>query len=163
LDVKEGVVERGVADLFSLQTTRQAMMPVEINLQPEGTPGGNTHVAQPQFLVEEIEVVMQALAVVRAQVRLTRRLIVPRPIGGTRFQGGEDPDQTGVLASLPEDLMNLILLAKALRSADELNLQPVLGCQALGIFSQGLAQRLRPSRVVKDADVVGVKISRHAL
>ena len=139
------------------------MMPVEINLQAEGTPGGNAHITQSQFFVDEIEVVMQALAVVGAQVRLTRRLVVPRPIRGTRFHGGEDPDQTRVLASLLEDLVNLVLLAKALRSSDELDLQPVLDRQLFSVFPQRLAQRLRPARIVKDANLMGVKISRHAL
>src|SRR6478752_10091827 len=102
---------------------------------------------------------MQALAVVGAQVGLTRRLIVPRSIGRTRFHGGEDPDQTRVLASLLEDLVNLVLLAKALRSADELDLQPVLGRQPFSVFPQRLAQRLRPARISQRCELGGRKDS----
>ena len=94
---------------------------------------------------------MQALAVVGAQVGLSRRLVMPGTISGAGFHGGEDPDQTRVLASLPEDLMNLVLLAEALRPADEFDFQRVLGRQALGVLAQRFAQRLRPPDVVKDA------------
>jgi hypothetical protein len=35
---------------------------IEVDLQPEWCPGRNAHVAQPELLVDEVEVVMQALA-----------------------------------------------------------------------------------------------------
>ena len=48
------------------------MMSVEIDLQSEGKPGGNADAAQSQLFVDEIEVVMQALAVIGTQTGLAR-------------------------------------------------------------------------------------------
>src|SRR5579875_2535161 len=143
-DLDESVVPSGVADLLALETAGQAVMPIEINLQAERAPGGDADVAQPQFLIDEIKVVVQALTVVGAQVRLARGLVLP-----------------GTLAVLLQHLMNLVLLAEALGAADEFDLQPVLSRQLLGVRPQRLAQRLRPLRGVKDADVTGIEIPRH--
>jgi hypothetical protein len=49
-----GRKRRAGDDLPPLQTAGQTVMPVEINLQPEGTPGGDANLAQPQFLIDEI-------------------------------------------------------------------------------------------------------------
>lgn len=82
LDLHEGVVEPGVDDLFSLQAAGQPVMPVEINLQPEGTPSGDADIAQAQLFIDEVKVIMQALAVVGAQKGLARGLVVP---GGDKW------------------------------------------------------------------------------
>lgn len=63
----------------------QPVMPVEVDLQAAWQPGGDSHVAQPQFLVDEIEIVVQALAVVWSQERPARCLVVPAFVGRTRL------------------------------------------------------------------------------
>ena len=80
LGLHQGVVEPGVNDLFSLQTAGQTVMSVEINLQPEGTPSGDADIAQSQLFIDEVKVIMQALAVVGAQRGLARNLVVPGAI-----------------------------------------------------------------------------------
>lgn len=47
-DGDESVVEAGAIDPLALQAARQAMMPVEINLQSERTPGGDARGANSQ-------------------------------------------------------------------------------------------------------------------
>jgi hypothetical protein len=64
-----------VADFFALESAGQAMVPVEVNLQPEGTPGREPQITQAQLFIDEIEVVVKALAVVRAQVGLAVDLL----------------------------------------------------------------------------------------
>ena len=63
-DRGEGMVEQSRVDMVPPQLPRQPVMAVKINLQTEGAPGGNANIAQAQLLVDEIKVVVQALAVI---------------------------------------------------------------------------------------------------
>jgi hypothetical protein len=64
----------------------QPVVPVEVDLQPAGQPGWHAHVAQAQFLVDEVEVVMQALAVADA-LRDGTTLPSPGPLCGQSAWG----------------------------------------------------------------------------
>jgi hypothetical protein len=77
-DVNESIVEKAVVDLAFSQLARQPVVTVEVNLQTARQPGGHPHVTQAQLLVDEVEIVVQALAIVRQQIGLTRLLVVPR-------------------------------------------------------------------------------------
>jgi len=144
------------------QLRSQPVMAVEVNLQPERAPGGNTDIAQTQVGVDEIKVVMQALAVVGPQQGLPTFLVVPRLVGGTRFHGREDANQAGVMASLREDFLHPIFFAEV-PFADEHNLQAVLGGQSFGILSQGVAQRLGKAGIIKNQNLPSLQVRRHAL
>ena len=80
-NTREGVIHQIEVDIAFAQLRCQPVVAVEIDLQPAGQPCWNPHVAQSKLFVDEIEVVMQALAVVRQQVRFTGLLIVPRLVG----------------------------------------------------------------------------------
>ena len=75
------------------------IMPVEVDLQPAGQPGRHAHVAQAQFLVEEVEIVMQAFVVVGLQEGSPRRFVVPRLVSRAGLHDREDMPQTGVIAA----------------------------------------------------------------
>ena len=66
-DRDEGIVRQLVGDVLPAEFGGQPVMPVEIDLQPAGQPSRDPHVAQPQLFIDEIEVVVQALAIVRPQ------------------------------------------------------------------------------------------------
>jgi hypothetical protein len=66
-----------------------------------------------------------------------------------------------MLATLLQHLVNSVLLAETLGTADEVDLQPVLGRQALGILAQRLAPGLGPLGIVEDADLMSIEIRRH--
>jgi hypothetical protein len=161
-DLSEGIVDQGEGDAEASQLRGQGLMPIKVNLQAEGTPSGNSNKTQAQLLVDEIEVVMQTLAVIRPQEGLARLLVVPRLIADAGFQGRENADQAGVVPALAEDLLNAVFFAEV-PFADELDLQAVLGCQPLRILSQSLPKGLSPAGIVENADVLSVQISRHAL
>src|SRR5438045_3718584 len=90
------------------------MMPIEVNLQPERAPGGDAHVAQPQVFVDEIEVVVQALAVVGAQIGLARLFVMPGLIAATRLHSRKDTDQARMRAALAQNLLTFSSLRKLL-------------------------------------------------
>ena len=53
------------------------IMAVHIKLQSERSPGGNTQVAQSQFFVNEIKVIVEAFTPVRLEEGLPCGLIMP--------------------------------------------------------------------------------------
>ena len=63
-DLGEGMVEQSRVNVAPPPLLGQPVMAVKINLETEGTPGGNANIAQAQLLVDEIKVVVQALAVI---------------------------------------------------------------------------------------------------
>src|SRR6516165_734466 len=124
-------------------------MAVKINLETEGTPGGKANIAQAQLFVDEIKVVVQALAVVGPQVGLPSFLVVPRLVGGTRFHGREDAHQAGVVPPLRKNFLDPIFFAEILFT-NEHDFQAVLGGESFGILSQGVAQRLSKAGIIKN-------------
>ena len=162
-DAQEGVVGGLEADAGLRQLPRQPAVAVEVDLQAKRRPGRHPHVAQAELRVDEVEVVVQALAADRLEEGLAARLVVPGAIGGTGLHGREDVHQTGMIAALGEDLLDPILLAERLELADELDLQPGLGGQALGVGADLIAQRLGPAGIVEQADVARSEVARHRL
>jgi hypothetical protein len=59
------VVELYVADLSAIQLAGQPIVAVAIKLQAERAPGRDPQVAQAQFLIDEVEIIVQTFAVVR--------------------------------------------------------------------------------------------------
>ena len=76
-DFDKGVVEEPILDTLFAQLTGQPVVAVELDLQPAGQPGRYAHVTQAQFLADEIEIVMKALAIIGNQIRLAGLLVVP--------------------------------------------------------------------------------------
>jgi hypothetical protein len=160
-DVQKGVVGALEGDAGPRQLPRQPAMAIEIDLQAKRRPGRDPHVAQAELLVDEVEVVVQALARDRLEQRLAARLVVPRAVGGTCLHGGEDVHQAGVIAALREDLSNPILLAECFELADELDLEPGLSGHVLGVGADLVTQRLGPVGVVEEADAACAEVIRH--
>ena len=62
-------------------------MPIEIDLEAERTPGGDTYIAEAKFLIDKIEIGVQALAVIGFEKGLVGLLVVPWFVGLTGFHG----------------------------------------------------------------------------
>ncbi len=69
-EIHERLVDQLEVDLALAQDAGQPTVPVAVDLQTAPQPGRHPHVAQAQIFVDEIEVVVQALAVVGPQVGL---------------------------------------------------------------------------------------------
>ena len=126
-------------------------MAVEVDLQAKRGPSGHPHIAQAEVFVDEVEVVVQALAARGLEQGLALGLVEPGPVGGAGLHGGEDMHQARVIAARGEDRLDALFLAKGLVAADELDADASLPGQTLGVRPQLLAQRLRPLGVVKHA------------
>jgi hypothetical protein len=109
-------------------------------------------VAQTEFFVDEVEVIVQALAVVAHQVRFARFLVVPRLVSGTGLHCREDANQSGMSASLGQDLFDKIFLADV-PLADELDFDSRFGRQSFGVLAKPVAEGFGKLRIVKYPDL----------
>jgi len=110
--IQKGVVGGLEGDPGLRQLPCQPAMAVEVDLQAKRRPGRHPQVAQPELRVDEVEVVVQALARGRLEEGLAARLVVPGAIGGTALHGREDVHQAGGVATLGENPLDAILLAE---------------------------------------------------
>ena len=77
IDGDERIVFQGMVYPRFAQTPRQPVVTVEIGLEAERSPGGSPQVHQPECFVDEVEVVMQALALNRFEPGMACLLVGP--------------------------------------------------------------------------------------
>ena len=136
-------------------------MPIEVNLQAAGQPCRHPHVAQAQSFVHEIEIVMQAFAVIRHQVRLAGLLVVPWLVRRTGLHRREDAHQTRLLASLCDDLFHPIFLPEV-PFADELDFDASLRRHLLRVLANAVPVRLGELRITEDPNLPLKQQRRHS-
>jgi len=141
---------------------RSWVVSVEVELQPEGAPGGYAQVAEAELGVDEIEVVMEALAAVADEVGLPGLLVVPRLVGGAHLETGEDVNQSRMGSALLDDGLDAFFLAYTRGLAQVLDGESVCGGNGFGVGADAIAPPLRPLRVVEDAYPCGVEETGHA-
>ncbi len=90
-------------------------------------------------------------------------LIVPGSVRRTGFHGREDMHQSGVIASLSDNRLDALLLAKGLIAPDEFDVQTGLLGERLGMLAQLIAQRFGPVGIVKQTHLTGAEITCHRL
>src|SRR5438128_106542 len=160
-DPAEGVIQHPVFDVVFAHLARQNTVAIAVELQPEWTPRRHPQRAQPQILVDEVDVVVQAFAIVWLQVGLVILLVVPRLIAAAWLHGGKNANHARLFAAFRQDLLDPILLAETLLAPHELDLDAVVGRDTLHVLPKRLPQRLGPLGVVEDPDLVFVKIVGH--
>ena len=151
-DMGEGVIGHSILDAQPAQLVRQPVMPVTADLQPAGQPGRHPHMAQAELLVHEIELVMQTLAVIGKQIRLSGLFVVPRLVGGAGLHRREDAHQPHLLPSFRQRLLHPIFLAEV-PLADKLDLDASLRRHLFGVLPNPVPERLGELRVIEDANL----------
>jgi len=141
-DCGEGVVLQLVGDVGA-ELRGQPVVTVQVKQRAERAPRRNRQETEPEHLVDEVEVVVQALAAVTANDGATGLLVVPRLVRRTRFHRREDVHQPGTVATLDQDLLNAIFLPEALHALDELDRHAFPGRYKFGVSANGLAERQR--------------------
>ena len=137
-------------------------MPVAIELEAERTPCRHAQIDQAQLGVDEVEVVVQALAGIRPQEGAMRLFVVPGLVGIAGFHRRDDMDQAGMVAAHGKYLGDDVFLANVL-------LGNVFDGDAgrTGQFGSAVAhaitKRFGKSRIVEDPDLPRKKKTRHSL
>lgn len=148
LDIDEGIIVQRIADAFSVQLPRKDIVPITIELQPEGRPGRHTQIAQSILWVNKIEIVMQTLPLRWFQKGFARLFIVPWFEGAARFHGREDMHQTRMLSSLSEYLFYAFLFAEILL-LDEVYCHAFISRNFFSMRSDILPKLVCPIRILE--------------
>lgn len=151
-DLDEAIVHEFVRNVPPAQLGSQPVVAVEVDLQPAGQPCRHSHVAEPQFVVDEIEVVVQTLAIVRPQEGLAGVLVVPGLVGRTRLHHREDAYQSWLLSAFRHDLLYPVFLSHV-TLAEKFDLESAGRCHPFGVLAQLIAKWFRKLRIVEDADL----------
>src|SRR5579885_2474329 len=107
----EGVVGEGMLDAPRFELAGQPAVAVAVKLQPKGTPRRHSQVTETYHRVDEVEVVMQALARVGLEESLVARLIVPGLVALAGLHRRDHVHQAWMIPALLENLGHDILLA----------------------------------------------------
>ena len=107
-----------VSDFFLLQFTGKEIVSIHIELQTERRPGRDTEVTEPKFFVNEIEVIVEAFALVKFKECLPCGLVMPWLISIALFHGRKDVDQPFGLSGFPDDFLNPVILAESTQFPD---------------------------------------------
>ena len=137
-------------------------MAIEVKLEAEGTPGGNSEITQPEALINEVEVIMQTLPTVRFQEGLAGFLVMPGLIRRAGFHGREDMHEPRVGAAMPENGLDPIFLPKAFQFADKLDLKTVLLGQGVDVGPDGVPQGFGKPGIIENPDATEMEEGCHA-
>ncbi len=160
LHFDEGIVQKTVGELLAPKETCQQMMSVKIELQPEGSPGRHPQITQPQIFKDEVEIVVDALGFRASEKGLARLLVMPRLERRTGLQGGEDMDQSRMIATILDDLLDAILLTEILLS-NKFDLQTILLGQFFRTETNFVPQGFCEPGIIEDADALGSQVATH--
>src|SRR4030042_7207654 len=97
-------------------------MPVKVELKLERTPRGNTQITESKFRINEVEVIMQTFTAIINQGVFTGLPVMPWFVTGTGFHGRENVHQAGMTATLFQNRLNTVFLAKSFYFTNELDL-----------------------------------------
>lgn len=137
-------------------------MPIAVELQAKGAPGGNPQIAKPQLGVQKIEVIVKTHTGGGFQEGLTRGFVIPRLIRAARFHRRKNVHQPELGAPFLEQGSHPIFLAKVV-FADEFDGELSLSRDRFRLGADLISQGLRPARIVENPDVVRVEITGRTL
>lgn len=156
------ILQKMVGETFPLEKAGQVMVPIKIELQPEGGPGGYSQIAQPQIFQDEVKIVVEAFRLRTPKKRLASLLVMPGLERRTGLHGGEDMDQPRMIPSLGDDLLDPFFLTEVLLS-DEFDLQSILLGQLLRMETDFVPQGFDKLGIIENANTLGSQMATHSI
>ena len=155
-------VGKGETDPGGSELAGQPAMPVAIELEAERTPCRHAQIDQAQFGVDEVEVVVQAFAGIRAQEGAMRLFVVPGLVGVAGFHRRDDMDQAGMVAAHGKYLGDDVFLANVLLG-NVFDGDASRTGQFGSTVAHAITKRFGKSRIVEDPDLPRRKKPHHPL
>ena len=157
---QESIVFLDKIDAFPFERTRQGAVAVPVELQAKRRPGRHPQIAQREFLVDEVKVMVQTLARLRAQKRLATGLVVPRPVPRTSLHRRDYVHQIHPVATQAQHPRHQLFLADV-ALADVFDLHRRRRTHFLRPLAYPISQWLGKARGVEDANLVRIQKARH--
>jgi hypothetical protein len=162
LHLYKGILQKTVGEILLADKTGQLVVPVKIELQPKGSPGRDSQIAQSQIFKDEVEIVMDAFRFCPSEKRSAGLFVMPGLERRTGFQGGENMDQPRMISTLGHDLFNSFFLPEVL-FPNKFDLQSTLLGQPLGMETDFIPQGLRKTGVIKNPNALGSQMATHRI
>jgi hypothetical protein len=162
LHLHKGIFQKTVGETFPVEKAGQGMVAVKIELQPEGSPSRHPQIAQPQICENEVEIVVDTLGFRASEKRPARLLVMPGLERTTGLQGGEDMDQSRMVATLLDDFLDAPFLTEILLS-DKFDLQTMVPSQTLRLETDFIPQRFSKLGIIENANALGSQMATHRI
>ncbi len=162
LRLDEGIVQKTEGETLPVEKTGQVMVPVKIELEPEGSPGRHPQITQSQIFKDEVEIVVDAFGFRASEKGLARLLVMPGLERRTGLQGGEDMDQPRMISTLGDNLLQTFFLPEILLS-DKFDLQTILLGQLLRMETDFVPQGFDKLGIIENANALGSQMATHGI
>ena len=90
----------------------EEIMTIHIELEAERGPGGDTQVTQAKFFVKEIEVIVEALALIKLKECLYGGFIMPGLISIALFHGRKNMYQSLGFTGFENDILDAVIFTE---------------------------------------------------
>jgi len=162
LHLDKSILQKTIGESFPAEVTGQERMSVKIELQTEGSPGRHPQIAQSQLFKDEVEIVMDALGFRAPEKGLARLLVMPGFERRTGLHGGEDMEQSRLIPTLGDDLLEAFFLPKILLS-DKFDLQTIVPGQFLCTETDFVPQGFGKLGIIENANALGSQMATHSI
>jgi len=162
LRLDESIVQKTIGKPLPAEEAGQEIMSVKIELQSEGSPGWHPQIAQSQIFKDEVEVVVDAFGLRASEKGLARLLVMPGLERRTGLQGGEDMDQSRMISTLGDDLLQTFFLPEILLS-DKFDFQTILPGQILRMETDFVPQGFDKLGIIENANAFGPQMAPHGI
>ncbi len=160
LDADEGIVGQRKADPFGTEPPGEPAVPVAVELQPKRAPRRHPQITQPHHRIDEVEVVVQALARVGLEKRPAARLVVPGLVARASLHRRNHMHQSRMIAA-PRDHLRYHVLLADMRLGKVLDLNPCCRDQFRRAGPDRVAQRLGKARIIENPNAARRKKACH--
>ena len=162
LHLDKGILQKTVGETLPVEKAGQVMVPVKIELQPEGSPSRHPQIAQPQICKNEVEIVVDTLGFCASEKRPARLLVMPGFERRTGLQGGEDMDQSRMIATPLDDFLDAPFLTEILLS-DKFDLQTIVPSQTLRLETDFFPQRFGKLGIIENTNALRSQVATHRI
>ena len=111
-DGQEGIISPLKGDPCLGQSLGQPVMAVQVDLQAKRHPGGYSDITEPEYLIDEIEVIVQTLPRGRLQTGSMLELVMPGAIRRTGLHRREDMHQPRMFSPCSQDPLDPLLFCE---------------------------------------------------
>jgi hypothetical protein len=162
LDLDKDVLHETAGDVPLGEPGGQLVVSVEVELQPEGSPGGHSQITQPQIFQDKVKIVVDTLGLRASKKCPATLFVMPGFEGRTGLHGREDMEQAKMNPTLGDDLLQTFFLPEILLS-DKFYLQTILLSQLLRMETNFVPQGFDKLGIIENANALGSQMTTHGI
>jgi hypothetical protein len=161
--IQESIVMHGMGNRTFGEISGQPVMPVKVELQMKGTPGGDAQIAQTKEFIDKVKIVIKTFAYAASKRSIAGLGISPGLISGTLFHHRKDSDQAGMTTSFFDNGLNLVFFTNFPDFTNKLYLNAIFSRQIFSILAYFFIKGFAPDGIIKKQDLTIIEERGHSL